>query len=99
MVPQVAARSLRTQPDGVVWFGAIAAAWVLAWWLEATGIAHALHHHTIFHSGRLWQGGAELLVAWQVMTAAMMLPGALPAVRALGHAGEQARFLAIYFAA
>jgi predicted metal-binding membrane protein len=99
LVPQLAARSLRIQPDAVVWLGAIAAAWGVAWWLEATGIAHVLHHHTIFHSGRRWQGGVELLVAWQVMTAAMMLPGALPAVRALGHVGGQARFLAIYFAA
>ena len=38
-----------------------------------------MHDH-----GGLDDGGLALLLAWQVMTAAMMLPGALPAVRGIG---------------
>jgi len=68
----------------VAWLCVIAAAWMTAAWLEAGGVAHLLHHHTIYHSGQVLAGGLALLLAWQVMTAAMMLPGALPAVHGIG---------------
>jgi len=71
-------------------------AWMAATWLELTGTAHVLHHHTIFHSGHIVMGGLALLGAWQVMTAAMMLPGALPAVR---RSGARLQFVATYFVA
>jgi predicted metal-binding membrane protein len=88
----------------VVWLGVIGAAWIAAYWLEVSGMAHLLHHHTIYHSGRILAGGVALLGVWQVMTAAMMLPGALPAVRRIGRAssspaGAELVFLAVYAAA
>jgi predicted metal-binding membrane protein len=109
LVPQVAVRARgagRLEADLLIWLGVIGAAWIAASWLEASGAAHLLHHHTIYHSGRLLAGGLALLGAWQVMTAAMMLPGALPAVRRIGRisgrlspVAAQLVFLAVYAAA
>ena len=102
MVPALAARSrsaVRLEADLLVWLGVIAAAWIAAYWLEVSGAAHLLHHHTIYHSGRVLAGGLALLGVWQVMTAAMMLPGALPAVRRIPRASAQLVFIAIYAAA
>ena len=87
---------LRLQPDLLVWLAAIAAAWIAAYWLEVSGNAHVLHHHTIFHSGQILAGGLALLGAWQVMTAAMMLPGALPAVLRISPPAAQLVFIAVY---
>jgi predicted metal-binding membrane protein len=98
-MPLVAARAWRLQPELVLWLGAIAAAWAAAYWLEASGVSHVLHHHTIFHSGQIATGGLALLGAWQVMTAAMMLPGALPAVRRVGSQHRLVIVLVEYFAA
>jgi len=100
--PHVAARDRgagRLEPDFLLWLGAIALAWTAAYWLEVSGTAHLLHHHTIYHSGQILTGGLALLAAWQVMTAAMMLPGALPAVLRIGRAAAQLIFLAVYAAA
>jgi predicted metal-binding membrane protein len=87
---------LRLQPDLLLWLAAIAAAWIAAYWLEVSGTAHVLHHHTIFHSGQILAGGLALLGAWQVMTAAMMLPGALPAVLRISRPPRQLAFIATY---
>lgn len=81
------------------WILLIAAAWIAAWWLEVTGVAHVLHHHTIYHSGQIVAGGLALLGAWQVMTAAMMLPGTLPAVARIERPAAQLTFIATYAAA
>jgi predicted metal-binding membrane protein len=61
---------------------AIIASWALAVVAEVTGSGDELHH------GALIEGGAPLsaalvvfLVAWQAMTASMMLPSSLPLVR------------------
>jgi len=89
----------RVHPELLAWLGAIALAWIGAYWLEVTGTAHLLHHHTIYHSGQILAGGLALLAAWQVMTAATMLPGTLPAVLHIGRASRQLVFLAVYAAA
>jgi predicted metal-binding membrane protein len=103
LVPQIAARAERraerVQPDVLVWLGVIAAAWMAAYWLEVSGVAHVLHHHTIFHSGQFLAGGLALLGVWQVMTAAMMLPGALPVVLRISRARARLVFVATYAAA
>jgi len=99
LVQQVAAKARgagRLQPDLLVWIGVIAAAWIAAYWLEVSGAARLLHHHTIYHSGLVLAGGFALLGAWQVMTAAMMLPGALPAVLRMSKASGQLVFTATY---
>jgi predicted metal-binding membrane protein len=75
---------------------AIATAWVAAYWLEVSGTAHLLHHHTIFHSGQVLAGGIALLGAWQVMTVAMMLPGAMPAVVRFSRPAAKLAFVATY---
>jgi len=82
-----------------VWFGVIAAAWMTAYWLEVNGVAHALHHHTIYHSGQIVAGGLALLAVWQVMTAAMMLPGTLPVVLRISSTPARLVFIATYVAA
>ena len=74
----------------------IAAAWIAAYWLEVSGTAHLLHHHTIFHSGQILAGGLALLGAWQVMTVAMMLPGELPAALRIPRPAAQLAFIAAY---
>jgi predicted metal-binding membrane protein len=61
---------------------AIAAAWAIAAWAELSGTAAQLHHHAIYESGRpFWIGALIVLAAWQVMTAAMMLPSSLGFIR------------------
>jgi predicted metal-binding membrane protein len=77
----------------------IAAAWVAAYAMEVSGAAHILHHHTIYHSGQIVAGGLALLVAWQVMTVAMMLPGTLPALLRISRPAAQLAFMATYAAA
>ncbi len=84
------------EPDLLAWLGVIGAAWMAAYWLEVSGAAHLLHHHTIYHSGQIVAGGLALLGVWQVMTAAMMLPGALPAVLRISQPAAQLVFIATY---
>ncbi len=66
---------------------AIAGAWALAIAAQATGSAGALHHDALFEQRRsLWLGLALSLLAWQAMTAAMMLPSSLPLIRLFAQA-------------
>jgi predicted metal-binding membrane protein len=56
----------------------IAAAWGVSIWVELSGSAAQLHHHALYESGHpLWLSALLVLAAWQVMTAAMMLPSSL----------------------
>ena len=62
---------------------AIAGAWALAVAAQATGQQGQLHHDALLGPGAppLWAGLLLFLLAWQVMIAAMMLPGSLPLIR------------------
>jgi len=56
----------------------IGAAWVVAIGAEMSGVAGQVHHHALYESGRpFWLAALILIGAWQVMTAAMMLPSSL----------------------
>ena len=88
-------------------FVAIAFAWVLCIWAELSGTAAQFHHHALYESGRpYWFSALLLLLAWQVMTAAMMLPSSLTFIRmyaataaaAPGFPYALSLFLAAYFA-
>lgn len=64
----------------------IVAAWAYAAWAEVSGGAAELHHHRLFES--VQTGGLPLIAAvlitagaWQLMTAAMMLPTSVPMIR------------------
>ena len=60
----------------------IAAAWAVCAWIELSGNAAQLHHHALYESGRpFWLAALLVLAAWQVMTAAMMLPSSLGFIR------------------
>ena len=74
-----AARGSQGSPPPVL--AAIAVAWVAAVAAEVTGVAGSVHHDSLLESGPAF-GPALLLLplAWQVMTAAMMLPSSLPLV-------------------
>ena len=101
MVQAIAVRARsasRLEPGLLAWLGVIGAAWIAAYWLEVSGAAHLLHHHTIYHSGQIVAGGLALLSVWQVMTAAMMLPVALPAVLRISPRTAQLVFIATYAA-
>jgi predicted metal-binding membrane protein len=91
--------------------GVIVAAWIIAVWAEVTGAAVELHHHTLYHAVAngglaLWAAVLRLAAAWQVMTAAMMLPSSLPMVRLYAVTARRAPsfglsftlFLVAYFA-
>lgn len=61
---------------------AIAAAWAASIWIELSGNAAQLHHHALYESGRpFWLSALIVLAAWQIMTAAMMLPSSLGFIR------------------
>ena len=90
----------------VILAAAIVAAWGLCVWAELSGTAAALHHHALYESGRpLWVSALIVLAAWQVMTAAMMLPSSLGFIRMYAAAARNAPefpqalalFLASYF--
>jgi predicted metal-binding membrane protein len=85
----------------------IVAAWGLACWAEWSGVADKLHHHALYRDARpLWVSALFFLGAWQVMTAAMMLPSSLPLARMFVAASRNAPqrraaialFLIAYFA-
>jgi predicted metal-binding membrane protein len=85
---------------------AILAAWGLCAWAELSGAAAQFHHHNLYESGRpLWASTLLVLGAWQVMTAAMMLPSSLGFIRMYAAAAKNAPefpialtlFLAAYF--
>jgi predicted metal-binding membrane protein len=84
---------------------AIGAAWAVALAAEASGVAESLHHDSLIEGGPAFAPALLLfLIAWQVMTAAMMLPSSLPLVRmyvaasagAPGRAAATAAFLGGY---
>jgi predicted metal-binding membrane protein len=86
---------------------AILAAWGVCVWAELSGIAAQFHHHALYESGRpFWVSALLMLGAWQVMTAAMMLPSSLGFIRMYAAASKSAPefplalglFLAAYFA-
>jgi predicted metal-binding membrane protein len=79
----------------------IGVAWAAALSAELGGLAEAFHHDSLLEGGPAF-GLALLLflVAWQVMTAAMMLPSSLPLVRmftaASAHAPDRGAALAAF---
>jgi len=86
---------------------AILAAWGICVWAELSGVAAQFHHHALYESGRpFWISALLMLGAWQVMTAAMMLPSSLGFIRMYAAASKSAPefplaltlFLAAYFA-
>lgn len=61
------------------------AAWLLALVAQLSGQAEALHHHVLIEGQlSMWLAVPAFLLSWQVMTAAMMLPASLPALRMFG---------------
>jgi predicted metal-binding membrane protein len=71
---------VRGVPAAVV--AAVTAAWTVAVAAELAGAADALHHDSLLEGGPgLGPALLLFLAAWQVMTAAMMLPSSLPLVR------------------
>ena len=88
-------------------FAVILAAWALCIWAEWSGIAVSFHHHALYESGRpFWSSALIMLGAWQVMTAAMMLPSSLGFIRMYSATAKNAPefpatlalFLTAYFA-
>lgn len=74
----------RSPAIGVV-LVASGAAWLLALVAQLSGQAEALHHHVLVEGQlSMWLAVPAFLLAWQVMTAAMMLPASLPALRMFG---------------
>ncbi len=85
----------------------IAGAWAVCLWVESTGNAAQLHHHALYESGRpFWIAALLVLAAWQLMTAAMMLPSSLGFIRLYAATASRAPrfpltlflFLTAYFA-
>jgi predicted metal-binding membrane protein len=79
-----AASRRRLPPVTVVW--AIALAWAVAVAAELTGRAQGLHHDRLAQGPSAWAALGLFLLAWQLMTAAMMLPSSLPLIRLFGRA-------------
>jgi predicted metal-binding membrane protein len=60
----------------------VAVAWIVCAWVELSGNAAALHHHALYENQRpYWLAALIVLAAWQMMTAAMMLPSSLGFIR------------------
>jgi predicted metal-binding membrane protein len=78
----IATLTARARLPNPVILVAIAAAWLVALFAEATGGRTVLHHDSLIHGGLpLWAGLVVFLLGWQVMIAAMMLPSSLPLIR------------------
>jgi len=84
----------------------IGLAWIVCAWAELSGAAVQFHHHALYESGRpVALSALMLLLAWQVMTAAMMLPSSLAFISAYAAASGRAPrfpltltlFLSAYF--
>ena len=97
----------RVTPTLGILLAVILAAWALSIWVELSGLAVRFHHHTLYESGRpFWSSALMMLAAWQVMTAAMMLPSSLGFIRMFAAAAKHAPafpaslalFLTAYFA-
>lgn len=95
----------RTSPriDSTVWV-VVAIAWVAALLFATTGTDHTVGHDAMLGDGHLPPPSELLrfLVAWQVMTAAMMLPSTRPMIGLFSQVARSrmavATFLAAYFA-
>lgn len=107
----IAARTLPRPSNYAKIIALLAAAIVLAWVVsvlaELSGTAAQFHHHALYESGRpFWLSALIMLCAWQLMTAAMMLPSSLGFIRmyvaTAGNAPDfgwaLGLFLAAYFA-
>jgi predicted metal-binding membrane protein len=87
--------------------GTVVASWALTIVFAAGGNAHIVSHDALLDAGAIPALGSLLLflAAWQVMTAAMMLPSSMPMIGLFAHvSGRQQRprlalavFLAAYF--
>ncbi|MBV9333052.1 MAG: DUF2182 domain-containing protein, partial [Candidatus Eremiobacteraeota bacterium] len=106
MATNVAHRYFRINAIGVLGC-VIAAAWAMCAWVELSGNAAQLHHHALYESGRpFWVAALLVAAAWQIMTAAMMLPSSLGFIRLYAVTAARAPhfplaltlFLAAYFA-
>ncbi len=84
----------------------IGVAWIVCIWTERSGAAAAFHHHALYESSRpYWVAALMVLVAWQLMTAAMMLPSSMGFIAMYARAAQNAPkasvamafFLAAYF--
>lgn len=93
-------------PIHLAWVG-IAFAWIVCLWAERSGAAAQFHHHALYESGRpFWLAALMLLAAWQIMTAAMMLPSSIGFIRLYAAAASNtpgfgwafALFVGAYFA-
>ncbi|MEO8626002.1 MAG: DUF2182 domain-containing protein [Candidatus Limnocylindrales bacterium] len=99
---QAASHTARVPGRLVLWMG-VALAWLAIVVADATGLAGALHHHSLLENGPPLPIAVGLfLVGWQVMIAAMMLPASSVAIT--GHATAVAargsiRFVLAYLAA
>ena len=104
-------RPWRPSPTTLLLLGVILAGWLFSIWAELTGAAAAFHHHSLYHAVAdgglpLWLPVLQLTAAWQVMTAAMMLPSSLPMIRLYAITSRRAPgwpyslllFLVAYFA-
>jgi predicted metal-binding membrane protein len=81
MAANAAPRAIRFNTIGTL-ACVIAIAWAVCAWAEVSGTAAQLHHHALYHSGwPYWLAAIVVLVAWQFMTAAMMLPTSLGFIR------------------
>jgi predicted metal-binding membrane protein len=82
----------------------IVLAWLVCAVAELSGTAAQFHHHALYESGRpFWLSAVVMLSAWQVMTAAMMLPSSLGFIRMYAatarNAPDFARALTLFLAA
>ena len=94
--------------DGALFGGVVLVAWVLALLAVLADQDALLHHDALIGRSGAASAGALLLflLAWQVMTAAMMLPSSLPLVRLFTRASAgqahprlaRMAFVAAYFA-
>jgi predicted metal-binding membrane protein len=76
-----ASRYVRLNTIGVLGC-AIAIAWAICAWVELSGNAARLHHDALYQNGEpYWLSALVVLAAWQLMTAAMMLPSSLGLIR------------------
>ncbi len=90
MAANAAYRYVRFSTIGVLGC-AIVAAWAVSAWVELSGNAALVHHHALYESGLpFWLAALLLLAAWQLMTAAMMLPSSLGFIRLYAATAQRA---------
>jgi predicted metal-binding membrane protein len=83
-------------PSLAILYCVIAGAWMASAWTELNGSAAQFHHHALYESSRpYWLAVLMVLGAWQVMTAAMMLPSSLGFIRLYAATAANAPRLAL----